>query len=273
MFGPSTQIDLGAKSSGVTGDRWTYDAVEDVYTILDGAEVVVKNKTSTSRIVVEVGATVTLTLNGALINLDGKAGKCPIDLADGATATINLSGENMLKAGFGAPGIHVPAGAMLFVSSADGDGTTGGSLTAEGGTWAAGIGSRFVEEAGAITISGGTVSAIGGERGSGIGGGSDAAGGVIRITGGSVTAEGGKYAAGIGGGAFGDGGDIRITGGSGSAKGYRSYDTYGAAYAVGPGGFFYDLVSEESSGSFSGPSGPYEYNVDGWPTANPYEWY
>ena len=85
----------------------------------------------------------------------------------------------------------------------------GGTITATGGMWSAGIGGSFGQgeqkSCGNITISGGTITATGGENAAGIGGGYAANGGHsdcgnIEISGGTVTATGGSNAAGIGGG-------------------------------------------------------------------------
>jgi hypothetical protein len=89
-----------------------------------------------------------------------------------------------------------------------------------------------MQNGGAVTIRGGTVSAIGGDFAAGIGGAYTGNGGAVTITGGTVTAQGGLQAAGIGGGIGGSGGDVVITGGSIKASGSRS--NIGAGY-VGAG--------------------------------------
>ena len=98
---------------------------------------------------------------------------------------------------------------------------TGGTVNADGGTNAAGIGGGYYGSGKNITITGGTVNATGGDEGAGIGGGGSyyGSGKNITITGGTVTAGGGYRGAGIGGGISGSGEDITITGGTVNADG------------------------------------------------------
>ena len=90
--------------------------------------------------------------------------------------------------------------------------TGSGSLTAQGGTWGAGIGTNYYNKTGGtlsvgnIVINGGTVTATGGTYGAGIGtgqayssvGSTSITCGDITINGGTVTATGGYNGAGIG---------------------------------------------------------------------------
>jgi hypothetical protein len=77
----------------------------------------------------------------------------------------------------------------------------------------------FTKDGGIITINGGSVSATGGNYGAGIGGGysgergNTGSGGTITIKGGAVTVLGGNGGAGIGGGYKGNGGTITVKGG------------------------------------------------------------
>ena len=167
------------------------------------------------------GATVTLdnaTING--VNNDNYEwaglnclGNATIVLKDGTTNTVRGFYEEY-------PGILVPVGSKLTIQGGS-EGT--GKLTAspfDGGTedsYGAGIGGGYSIPSGDISIEGGTVTAKGGQYAAGIGGG-DATCGNISITGGTVTAMGGRQGAGIGGGKS-TCGNISITGGTVTATG------------------------------------------------------
>ena len=176
---------------------------------------------SNVKISIADGATVTLkdvTINGE--NNDSYKWAGITCLGD---ATITLEGTNTVK-GFHEdyPGIHVPEGKTLTIqgegslnasdnglSAGIGGGNkylscgniviNGGTVTATGGDYAAGIGG-VDGSCGAITISGGTVTATGGNDGAGIGSGETGSFDAITISGGTVTATGVDWAAGIGGG-------------------------------------------------------------------------
>lgn len=94
----------------------------------------------------------------------------------------------------------------------------GGKITAEGGSYAAGIGTTSEGNTAtynySTTINGGIVTAIGGYGAAGIGGSQSSYNREITINGGTITARGGYYGAGIGGGAYASGGTITINGGS-----------------------------------------------------------
>lgn len=132
------------------------------------------------------------------------------------SATINLMGTNQVVGNYRDAGISVPEGKTLTIQ---GD----GSLTAQGGQSAAGIGSGFNGSCGNIIISGGTVSATGGGNGAGIGSGSgsDSSCGNITIKGGTVSATCGGIGAGIGSGSEASCGNITISGGTVSATGNK----------------------------------------------------
>ncbi|WP_188113605.1 IPT/TIG domain-containing protein [Nocardioides humilatus] len=111
----------------------------------------------------------------------------------------------------------------------------GGTVTTMGGFSAAGIGGGYYSSGGITTISGGTLAATGGDEGTGIGGGSQSNGGTTTIDGGTVTATGGDYAAGIGGGSQGGGGTTTITQGTVTATGGYSAAGIGGG-STGAGG-------------------------------------
>ncbi|MGM9760744.1 MAG: Ig-like domain-containing protein [Parabacteroides sp.] len=186
----------------------------------------------TAVINVEAEGDVTIILENVNISLR-ETGQCPLSARNAnGTVTVQLKGENTLATtntsedssqcpALWAP--ETPAGKLIIE---EGTGSTG-SLEATGASWAPGIGSRIEESQ--IEIKSGTIIANGGTNAAGIGGGYNGAGGTITISGGTVTATGGEFGAGIGGGYNGAGGTITISGGTVTAKsGYR--------YNVGIGG-------------------------------------
>lgn len=196
----------------------------------------------------------TVTLSNATINTTNKDDRPAIKLASGVNMTLILDGTNAVKAGVGAAGINVPAGATLTIQGT-------GSLTADGGASGsstsgntatrqeagAGIGGNYNQACGNIIINSGTINATGGYKpyygAAGIGGGSAFQGGSthsdntgvagkIEINGGTVTANGSldcQYgASGIGGGSYGNGCNIIITGGTVTSEGSKNAH-YGAS--------------------------------------------
>ena len=112
----------------------------------------------------------------------------------------------------------------------------GGTITAEGGDYGAGIGGADQGNAGNITIYGGTIKANGGQEAAGIGSGDDcgaASAGNITIYGGTIKAWGGANSAAIGGGEESNGATIRIYGGDITAKGYYGSTGIGNGYCDG----------------------------------------
>ena len=130
----------------------------------------------------------------------------------------------------------------------------GGTINAQGGVAAAGIGGGFLSGAGSVRIAGGTVVAIGGSSAAGIGSGGSAGPVTVEISGGVCEARG-KGApegylgagAGIGGGGASGAATIKVSGGRVSAWG--STDRYGGAAAgIGGGSRTDGDVSVEISG-------------------------
>ena len=170
--------------------------------------------------------------------------------------------SNIIKGGNGGhcSAVEVPQGAKLTITSINGDYDTSGTLEVTGTVHGAGIGGSCsgIADAGDITILGGTIIAQGGELAAGIGGGSQGGWrggncGNITIYGGNVTAEGGVGGAGIGSGsnpfrstmstAAGNitiaGGTVTATGGQGQYNGDPSHsDEIGQGSGIGGGGGF-----------------------------------
>ena len=147
-----------------------------------------------------------LTLKDVKIDVsndyDFNDGKAALSVQGDGNVTIELDGKNELKSGYGRAGLEKNTSKGTLTLKDDKE---PGSLKAEGGTGAAGIGGSENNGTNNITISGGTVKAIGGPQSAGIGGGNGGGGDHITITGGTVTAEGGPGGAGIGSGGEGDG--------------------------------------------------------------------
>lgn len=148
-------------------------------------------------------------------------------------STLNIYGQENDTGKINATGNIYYAGIGGNEDSDTGCGTVniyGGTITATGGSTAAGIGGGLNRGAGNVTIYGGTVTATGGLMGAGIGGGGNSSGfGNIRIYGGRIEAHGGIDGAGIGGGSQNiNSGIIEIYGGS--------VDSYGGPDAAGIGG-------------------------------------
>ena len=201
-----------------------------------------------------------LTLKNVKIDVSDADGKAALSVQGDGNVTIELDGNNELKSGNLKAGLekNTSEGTLTLkddkeagsgsltaegggwaagIGGSDGKGTnniiiSGGTVTAEGGNYGAGIGSGGGSYDGGdhITITGGTVNATGGDNGAGIGGGYGGVGDHITIGGGAVTAEGGANGAGIGGGYWGVGDHITITGGKVTAEGGISGAGIGGGY-------------------------------------------
>ena len=174
-----------------------------------------------------------LTLKNVKIDVSDADGKAALSVQGDGNVTIELDGNNELKSGNLKAGLEKNTSEGTLTLKDDKEAGSG-SLTAEGGGWAAGIGGSNGKGTNNIIISGGTVTAEGGNYGAGIGsgGGSYDGGDHITITGGTVNATGGAWGAGIGGGYGDDSDHITITGGTVTAEG----GNYGAGIGGGYGG-------------------------------------
>ena len=160
---------------------------------------------------------------------------------DGNLTIGSESGSGKLTANGGSFGAGIGGGSECNVSNIT---ITGGKITANGGYQAAGIGGGSQGSGSNIIISSGEVTANGGEEAAGIGGGREGDGSNIIITGGEVTANGGDFGAGIGGGRFnGSGSDITISGGEVHATGGKA----GAGIGGGQGGYGSDITISKDS--------------------------
>jgi hypothetical protein len=233
-------------SMETSGEGWSL--ADNVYTIADGADVVISGTTTTRRIVVAPEATVSVTFAGVSITsslppFEMVGATVDLTLADGTTNTLAATGG-------GSPGMFVPRGATLTIGGE-------GSLSSQGARFGSGIGGRWDNSnpdlccGGAITINGGTITATAGDDAAGIGGGRStyfaADNGSVTINGGLVTATGWD-GAGIGGGlsyySVSNGGAVFINGGIVVAAGSGGGQAIGAGCGSAQG--------QPASGSISG---------------------
>ena len=178
--------------------------------------------------VISEGAVVNAVFKDLAINKKGIEWSYPVSVCGAGTLNLTLEGENKLYGGDDCGGLVLCDTVTLVITE-----NSTGSLLAEAGYAAAGIGTRNQrpEYTPNIIIKGGNITATGGDDGAGIGAGLQAGFGDITITGGTVTATGGEYGAGIGSGAFSDIGTIRVIGGTVNAtKGYNAEDDIGNGY-------------------------------------------
>jgi hypothetical protein len=133
-------IDISDDDPGPpSGSGWSY--ADGVYTILNGANVIVEgnNSGTGNRLTVDTGATVSITLDSVTINgLDEH--ESPLALGGGARVNLTLAGANSLTSGFNAAGIYVPVGTAITISG-------GGSLLVDGGNYES-IGAGYNEPTG-----------------------------------------------------------------------------------------------------------------------------
>ncbi len=195
-----------------------------------------------------LGSQDTIVLGGDITAVGGEGLVVPhADGGDGASITLDLNGHTLsIPRPSGtryAAGIGVYAGASLTVDDSAG----GGRLAVVGNDWGAGIGADTTDSArigrslGSVTIAGGTVDAQGGKGAAGIGNASYATGGRVTVSGGTVSAAGGYEAAGIGGSYYAGydsqaalGAEVAITGGTVNARGGDHAAAIGGGYtAVG----------------------------------------
>ncbi|MCD8397987.1 MAG: InlB B-repeat-containing protein, partial [Lachnospiraceae bacterium] len=258
----------------------SYTYTDNLLTITSGGEFTISMNTyegiistETDRILVTAGEEVTITLVSVQITCSSAS---PFEIATTSGVTIKLSGENILTAATISSqvsqyaGLQNPSGNTLTITSAEGDYSTNGSLTATGGGnksyyyGGAGIGGGYKSNGGTIIINGGTITAMGGRDAAGIGGGGYCACGSITINGGTVTAsshDSSSPGAGIGGGYEGNGGSILITGGTVTATSTSNGAGIGAGKSAAGGTITIagGTVTASSAGGGAGIGGGMSY--------------
>jgi|GEM_PF-2432364 len=153
-----------------------------------------------------------LTLDGVTIHNGAFADKCALEF-NVVNNILNVKGENILISGDNQPGIKVEGGISgdLIIQ---GENTS--VLNVRGGMHSAGIGCGgdgiTPSETGIIIIQSGSIIAQGGDYAAGIGGGHLSQNGTVQIEGdANITATGGEYGAGIGGGRESEIFEVKIT--------------------------------------------------------------
>ena len=213
------------------------EATSHTITIADGATVTIENvnirATASAGIICSGNATIILDGTNTVTTT---VEEYPAIQAGGSSTTLTIKGSGSVTATGGAygAGIGTRSGSKYGVC---GDIVfESGTVMSKGGEDGAGIGSGYNGICGNITISGGTVTAMSRGYGAGIGSGyrsgADIIGscGTITISGGTVTATGGIFGAGIGSGAQGICGNITISGGIGIYTGGRYAAGIGCGY-------------------------------------------
>ena len=168
----------------------------------------VTGTTTAHSIIINTADAVNITLDN--VSITGVS--CAFDIQSG-TVYLSLTGNNTLTS-TAAAGLHVASDASLAI-------TGDGSLTATSqGEEGAGIGSNKNENSGEVIIISGTITANGATYAAGIGGGGHGCANVM-IEGGVVKATAGHAGAGIGGGSGWEGGagSVTINGGFVKAEG------------------------------------------------------
>ena len=157
----------------------------------------------------------TITINGGIVM--ATSGKGPDFWETSNSAGIGNGGQNRSDLWYD----ETPVGTIVI---------NGGSVSAKGMWWGAGIGGGDGMPIASVTINGGVVKAES-DRSAGIGNGGAGNGGIVTTTGGTVNAVS-EFACGIGGGYISDiesvvitGGDITATSESGAGLGSCAYQT------------------------------------------------
>lgn len=165
-----------------------YSYTDHVLTILTDTPLVISGESVSDSILIKKDIEASVTLDNVII----RSRNCPLDVQN-ASVTLKFKGDSSLKGGIRQPGIAVGEGGKLTLSGGKND-----TITASGGSRAAGIGGKSGEACGDITFQGGTVYANGGMKGAGVGSSEEQACGELLFEGGRVVAQGGAQAADIG---------------------------------------------------------------------------
>ena len=200
------EVDLGTSAYEAKNyDILKGDMGAKQLTIPNDIKVVFNGVQTTEQIICSGDANIILA-DGSTNSVTAPSGKAGIQIG-GTGTTLTINGETVGTGTLTVQGGSDAAGIGTSVDETGGNIViNGGKVTATGGDHAAGIGTGNADmnnnECGSITINGGTVTAIGVNGAAGIGTGVANYGtntcGAITINGGTVTATGGGGGAGIG---------------------------------------------------------------------------
>ena len=196
-----------------------------------------KETSNTITIRADDGTTANVTIKDA--NIIAPFGTPAVKTEGKGDVNLNVEGNNTVHSSATNAGVEKANDGNLTIGSESGS----GKLTANGGSFGAGIGGGSECNVSNITITGGKITANGGYQAAGIGGGSQGNGSNIIISSGEVIANGGEGAAGIGGGIYNNGSDITISGGEVHATGGIA----GAGIGGGQGGYGSDITISKDS--------------------------
>ncbi len=209
------------------------------------------------------GGNVTATGGSDAAGIGGGNGVSGGEIRIKGDAVVVAKGQSQYGGGAGIGGGDEGGAGSILIE--------GGTITAQGSMYAAGIGTgdglntNVDKSGGNVIITGGTITATGGAGGAGIGGGNETDGFWINISGGDITAKGGGDnflglgGAGIGGGDSGNGTNIYISGGKVNATGgYK---------AAGIGGGYGDEDGVGGKGGYIEISGTADVTAKGTDTA------
>ncbi|MCD8037372.1 MAG: carbohydrate-binding domain-containing protein, partial [Clostridiales bacterium] len=267
VFADTTTETYGGITITTDDGNFSYDSNNNVITIESGGTYTIKGESSTeTTVTIKITASDSKAVTITLENVDiSSSTKSPLEIDTTSNVTIKLSGTNTLDAS----GAKYKAGLQKTSTGNTLTITGDGSLTAKGGTNAAGIGGGNGKDGSSITISGGTIEATGGTDAAGIGGGYGGNGSNITISSGTVTANGSYGAAGIGGGCAmqqagnyigGNGNYIKIIGGTVTATSEGNYNG-GAGIGCGYGGSANDITI--GGGTVTATGGPNSAGIGG----------
>lgn len=245
-------------SDGTYGTDYTY--ADGVLSITGGSVQVANTdpeQATSNRI--EISGHATVTFWGLNIETAGSESPVTVDDTTATNVEIRLAGENHLKATGEAAALRKSRGqsggndtSELKITSAAGDGSAQGSLTAEATAYnAAGIGaSGYHGDVTNIEIAGGTVTARGGSFAAGIGSSEGGSVWNVVVSGGVVTSIGG-YGFGAGGWSSGAGSrDAKITGGIVLTNAYAGHEPAGGMVSTDNGATWTVSASMELPADF-----------------------